>query len=300
MFSFGVQAGTVDFDDVQLKMVQLTDAEKALGKTQQKPAKKAVKKAVKSAPVKNSSKYVIYSGFEKWQNQLPVGWKRYEKDKTSVIRRMILGEADAERFGSSALFLNGKVLMDPPMVDLAVPRSRPMRLAFYAKGANGKIHARLMEGRNGHIDYIVDLIEENTTSEWKKYATAFALPPACRIDNAAIELIGENVIVDNVEFKAAQGGDGKLVYSIPVVKTAPVIDGKNAPGEWDFAVGASDPLQLGNYLNATHAKPESPALSQQNTVRFCSDGKKLYFMFERCDLQLYRYAELFRSTQALL
>ncbi|MBQ7208708.1 MAG: hypothetical protein IJS01_12995, partial [Lentisphaeria bacterium] len=236
LIRLAVRDGRVDFDDFKLEPFRIDDGAAAAPK---KKAPAPAKTAVRTVPHPRSGRHLIFSDFETWQNGLPQGWKRHEDDTASSIRRFAHGESDLPRFGRSGLFLDGKIIMEPPMRDLAVPRSRPMRLAFYAKGENGRIRARLHEGRNGFVDYLVDLVDEPTTSEWKKYATAFSLPPACRIDNAAVELIGENVIVDNVEFKAARGGDGKLVYSIPVVKTAPVIDGKASPGEWDCATGAS-------------------------------------------------------------
>ena len=277
LIRLAVRDGRVDFDDFKLEQFRIGDA--AAAPVAPKKAASRTKAAAKPAARPKSGPHLIFSDFEAWQNGLPQGWRRRENDTASSIQRFEHGESDFRAFGRSGLFLNGKIIMEPPMRDLAVPRSRPMRLAFYAKGENGRIRARLHEGRNGFVDYLVDLVDEPTGAEWKKYATAFSLPPACRIDNAAVELIGENVIVDNVEFKAAQGGDGKLVYSIPVVKTAPVIDGKVSPGEWDCATGGSDPLQMANFSSGIF-KPESPALSQQNTVRFCSDGKKLYFLFE--------------------
>ncbi|MBQ7649830.1 MAG: hypothetical protein IJS15_02665, partial [Victivallales bacterium] len=233
----------------------------------------------KPQQTKDANPLAIVSDFEAWQDGLPKGWKRHDDDNASLIRRMAHCQEEPEEYGQSGLFLNGRIIMDPPLRGLAVPRSRPMRLSFYAKGENGRIRARLHEGRNGFVDYLVDLVDEQTEAEWKKYATAFSLPPGCRIDNAAIELICENAIVDNVVFKAAQGSDGKLIYSIPVTNKPPEIDGKTAPGEWDCATGGSDPLQLANFTSGAF-KPESPALSQQNTVRFCSDGKKLFFLFE--------------------
>ncbi|MBQ9502839.1 MAG: hypothetical protein IJU70_11830 [Lentisphaeria bacterium] len=276
--SLSIRDGRVDFDDFKFEMFRVDEA--ASPKPAEKKAQAPVQKKNKLTPLASGKDpLVIFSDFETWRNGLPQGWKRHEDDGVSVIRRALHSAGNPGEYGRSGLFLNGKIIMDPPMKGLAVPRSRPMRLVFYARGENGRVRARLHEGRNGFVDYLVDLVDEPTTSEWKKYATAFSLPPACRIDNAAVELIGENVIVDNVEFKAARGGDGKLVYSIPVVKTAPVIDGKVSPGEWDCATGASDPLQLANFISGQF-KPESPALSQQNTVRFCSDGKKLYFLFE--------------------
>ena len=274
MVCLSIRDGRVDFDDFKLEMFK-TDEPPAL------PLKNTKTEATqtKQQPANNANPLVIVSDFEAWQDGLPQGWKRHEDDSISVIRRKEHNDGENDKFGHSGLFLNGRIIMDPPMRGLAVPRSRPMRLAFYAKGENGHIRARLNEGRNGFVDYLADLVDEPTSAEWKKYATAFSLPPGCRIDNAAIELIGENAIVDNVIFKAAQGSDGKLIYSIPMVKSAPVVDGKVSPGEWDCATGGSDPLQMANYTSGAF-KPESPALSQQNTVRFCSDGKKLFFLFE--------------------
>ncbi len=273
MVCLSIRDGRVDFDDFKLEMFKVDDHPAPKTESQKQEATQT-----KQQPSTNNNPHAIISDFENWQDGLPQGWKRYDDDNVSVIRRMF-HHAESQEYGRSGLFLNGRIIMEPPMRDLAVPRSRPMRLAFYAKGENGRIRARLHEGRNGFVDYLVDLVDEETGAEWKKYATAFSLPPACRIDNATIELIGENAIVDNVEFKAAQGSDGNLIYSIPIVKSAPIVDGRVSPSEWDCATGGSDPLQLANFTSGAF-KPESPALSQQNTVRFCSDGEKLFFLFE--------------------
>ena len=275
MVCLSIRDGRVDFDDFKLEMFKVDDHPAPKTESRKQEATQTKQQSAKS----DTNPLAIISDFETWQHGLPKGWKRHEDDTSSVIRRMKHNQDESEVYGQSGLFLNGRIIIDPPMRGLAVPRSRPMRLAFYAKGENGHIRARLHEGRNGFVDYLVDLVDENTGSEWKKYATAFSLPPGCRIDNAAIELIGENAIVDNVEFKADQGGDGKLIYSIPVVKSVPIVDGKVSPGEWDCATGGSDPLQIANFTTGVF-KPVSPALSQQNTVRFCSDGKKLFFLFE--------------------
>ena len=260
-FSIGLRNGKIDIDDLQLTYCKITNAERIRG-------------------LKTTPGLKVFSGFENWADGMPTDWMFRDGDTKSIVKRIALAPEEHARFGKYALYLNGQVIMDPPLVGLGPHRAGAMRLSFYAKGDLGTIRARLQEGRNGYVDYLIDLVEENTGSVWKKYAAAFSLPPACRIDNAAVELTGKNVIIDNVELKAAEGSDGKLIYSIPLVEKAPAIDGKHTPGEWDFAVGASDPLQLANFIESSSKKPVSPALSQQNTVRFCSDGKKLYFLFE--------------------
>ena len=271
-----VRDGQVDFDDCRLEFIKNTTPVKAVKKAA--PAVKMKKTVAVKRPAKNDP-LLIFSDFEKWQNGLPQGWIRFVKDGSSVIRPALNSDVDRERFGERSMFLNGRIVMDPPMKNLAVPRTRPMRLSFYARGENGRIIAKLREGRDGFVDYLIDLVDESTSAEWKKYAVAFSLPNNARIDNAAIELRGSNCFIDNVEFKAAVGSDGNLIYSIPVVAKAPVVDGKNTPGEWDFSTGGSDPMQL-FVVAARNFKPVTPALRQQSSVRLCSDGRKLYFLVE--------------------
>ena len=272
-----VRDGQVDFDDFELTLVK---SDKAV-KTPAAPEKQAPapKKKSNAAVKKNSSPHLIFSDFETWQNGLPERWKRFEGDNKTVIRTALNNSVDKERFGEYSMFLNGKIVMDPPMTKLAVPRTRPMRLSFYAKGGNGRIVAKLREGRDGFVDYLIELADESTTSEWKKYAVAFSLPNNARIDNATIELQGQNCFIDNVEFKAAFGSDGNLVYSIPIVKKVPAVDGKITPGEWDFAAGGSDPMQL-FVESMRNFKPVTPAVRQQSSVRLCSDGERIYFLIE--------------------
>ena len=275
----GVKDGKVDFDNFKLNYVKVAK-KVTIPKKATKVVPKVVSKVTKNnAKVNKNNPHYIFCNFESWTNNLPTRWKKFNNDSTTIVKKALNDINTRDKFGSYSMYLNGKLVLDPPMTNLAVPRTRPMRLSFYAKGENGKIIAKLREGRDGFVDYLIDLVEEETTSKWKKYAIAFSLPNNARIDNATIELQGQNCFIDNLEFKAAFGSDGNLVYSIPIVKDVPKVDGKNSPGEWDFASGGSDPMQL-FVVSYRNFKPVTPALKQQTSVKFCSDGTRLYFLME--------------------
>ena len=278
-FQIGVSVrdGQVDYDDFKIEFFELPQSEQKAEKPApvQKQEVKKVAAKVKTVKTTKNPKY-MFLDFEQWKDGKPAGWTTDAEDAKTILRPVILGKEDADDFGSYCLFLDGKTYMDPLMTGLGDRRKRPIRVSFFAKGENGHIKANLREGRWGGIDYLIDLVDENTTSDWKKYAVELVTPGGL-VENIGIEFRGKNVMIDNVELEAIQGNTGKMDLAIPIVSKAPVIDGVNSPGEWDFASGASDPFRQSVDGSALG---KSPALQQQGAVKLCSDGKKLYMLVE--------------------
>ena len=254
------------------------------------PAKKAVRKAVRKAAPKKAAlpkprtvtagKHYQFFDFETWANpKSPANWQTDPDDRTTVISKALNAAGEQSEFGRNSLFLNGVIISTPPMTNLAVPRGRPIRVSFYAKGEHGSAKLALRQGRSGNVDYLVNVIDAKTTAVWQKFAAELSLHPNARIDNIAVELTGKNVFIDNLEFYAVKGKETKITLPIPQISAVPVIDGNISPGEWDFATGASDPFQQHVPTIAAY-KPTTPAIKQQSSYRLCSDGKYLYF---RCD-----------------
>ncbi|MBQ6472832.1 MAG: hypothetical protein IJJ33_12680 [Victivallales bacterium] len=270
-----VRDGQVDYDAFEVRLIEVGKAENGI-KDLEHPKRTAEPPAVKKQRKSVDGKYRLEFGFETWMHGIPIGWTREENDAGTIVRPVINGQNEIEQFGERSLFLDGRMYMEPPLNGLGDKRKRPIRFSFYAKGDCGRIKANLREGRDGFVDYLVELIEEETSAEWKKYATELTTPGG-RVDNISLEFIGKNVVVDNVEIEALQSNTGKMNLSIPIVKKAPVIDGVNSPGEWDFAAGGSDPFRQSV---ASGALGKSPALQRQGSVKLCSDGNKLYMLVE--------------------
>ena len=265
--AFAIREGDADIDAVSLK----TEAVSAAAAPRNLPAVKAAVKRPE-AKIPQSTAEQICSSFEKWNSSLPEGWTTDPWRKNDIVKKSVLGADAPDILGRYALFLDGKLVMTPGMKFKGNAKGRRMRVSFYARGDEGNFKVFLREGRYGNVDYLMEVFSSDTTGAWKKYSGEIALTQGF-VNNATVELNGKNVEIDHLQFYCVKPTEGSTCYTIPVIRTSPVIDGNAGDAAWQLAAGGSDAFQVAGAANAT------TALKRQTQFKLCSDGKKLYFLF---------------------
>lgn len=265
--AFSIRKGWADIDALKLSV------EEVAGEVHDAKPETAAEIPERASRMPDASGRARVSGFETWLNNgLPAGWVLDPWRQGDQVAKAVLAADEPEEFGKYALFLNGKLVMDPQVKFKDNIKGRRMRVSFYARGKGGKFKVFLREGRYGNVDYLMEVFGGETTGEWKKYSGEVALALGY-VNNAAVELNGENIWIDNLEFSEVKSISGVTSYVIPMIKNPPVIDGHISGSEWEFCGGASAAFQVSGAANS------ATALKRQTGFKFCSDGKYLYFLF---------------------
>ncbi|MBE6374857.1 MAG: hypothetical protein E7050_00155 [Lentisphaerae bacterium] len=271
--AFSIRKGWADIDALKLSV------EEVAGEVHDAKPETAAEIPERASRMPDASGRARVSGFETWLNNgLPAGWVLDPWRQGDQVAKAVLAADEPEEFGKYALFLNGKLVMDPQVKFKDNIKGRRMRVSFYARGKGGKFKVFLREGRYGNVDYLMEVFGGETTGEWKKYSGEVALALGY-VNNAAVELNGENIWIDNLEFSEVKSISGVTSYVIPMIKNPPVIDGHISGSEWEFCGGASAAFQVSGAANS------ATALKRQTGFKFCSDGKYLYFLFSTPDVK---------------
>ncbi|MFA6549173.1 MAG: glycoside hydrolase domain-containing protein, partial [Candidatus Margulisiibacteriota bacterium] len=199
---------------------------------------------------------ILNGGFENWTavNNVPVKWDvagRFIPEKWGIedrpdekgeIGRMVNNPDGTDAaFGKYSLFLNGR-LVSQYIYKGDLAKKHKFQVSLMAKGHGGNIIVRLREYQNSdnhtYVAHVMEILNARTGDAWRKY-TAKAITPANQLVGVALEIIGQDVVLDNVQAELSKADFSPIIYSLPVTPDKGVMDGDFSEREWSCASGAN-------------------------------------------------------------
>jgi len=250
----------------------------------------------KQSPVPESEgvRILMEEGFETWiteektpqhwklgsKNQVPQLWVLDSRERNPGSISQVPNTEDSA-FGKYSAELTGHIITP------AFEKNAKMkiRVSLYAKSAGGSISIRLREyttpaaAARNQIDYHMMLLKPAQTSpDWQEYSGEALVAPWHGANVVKVELVGNNVLIDNVRITAIDPAKEKIgsenvprgILSIPFLKISPRIDGIASKNEWEDAAGCD---------NAFMDIGSRSLTERQSGIRVGTDGKQLFFLF---------------------